>query len=171
MANETPPLQILAADTNVPLDLALGRDLVLDAVAAIRKRIPHRFILVPPTVAGELVTLAEHDASAEKRAAAARFFTEHRAWGFRLLSFVPLGDEFVHQVAARLRCQGLIDEAEVNDSPVLVEAAALNCSLLVTSDEHLRAVDYERLALEFRRFDLIAPVIATPREIVKKFFR
>src|SRR5947208_2320536 len=123
MAHEEQPPHVLAADTNVPLDLALGREIVLDAIAAIRRRIPGRFILVPPTVAGAL------------------------------------------------RQQGLIDEEEVNDSLVLVEAAALDCSMLLTSDEHLRSVDYERLVFELRRFDLNAPVIATPREIVKKFLR
>lgn len=170
MANEAQPPQILAADTNVPLDMALGRELVLDAVATVRRRIPNHFILVPPTVAGELVVLADEDPSTEKRAAAARFFAEHRAWGFRLISVVPLGDEFIHQVAATLRHHGLIDEAELNDSLLLVEAAALDCSLLLTSDEHLRTVDYEQLVLELRCFDLTAPVITTPREIVNKFF-
>lgn len=170
MANQAPP-QILAADTNVPLDMVLGRDLVLDAVATIRRRLPNRFILVPPTVANELVVMAEDDHSSAKRSAARKFFADHRAWGFRLVSFVPLGDEYVHKVAATLRHRGLIEEAEVNDALVLVETAALDCSLLLTSDEHLRAVDYERLVLELRRFDLTAPVITTPQEIVKKFFR
>ena len=171
MAHEKPPHHILAADTNVPLDMALGREIVRDAIAAIQRRIPSRFILVPPTVAGELAVMAEEDALPVKRAAAAKFFNEHRVWGFRLFSYVPLGDDFVHQVAGTLRQRGLIDEEEVNDSLVLVEAAALDCSMLLTSDEHLRSVNYERLVFELRRFDLNAPVIATPREIVKKFLR
>ncbi len=171
MAQREQPLRILAADTNVPLDMALGREVVLDAIAVIRRRIPNRCLLVPPTVAGELAAMADEDPLPAKRAAAARFFLEHRGWGFRLLSYVPLGDEFVYRVADSLRAKGLIDEDEVNDSIVLVEAAALDCSVLLTSDEHLRSVDYERLTFELRRFDLSAPVIATPREIVRKFFR
>ena len=37
--------------------------------------------------------------------------------------------------------------------------------------EHLRGIDFERLTLELQAFDVPAPVIATPREIVRKFFR
>ena len=41
----------------------------------------------------------------------------------------------------------------------------------VTSDTDLRGVDFARLTFELRHFDLNAPVIATPKEIVQKFFR
>jgi len=40
----------------------------------------------------------------------------------------------------------------------------------LTSDEHLREVDHERLTLVLNPFDLVPPVIASPREIVRKFF-
>jgi hypothetical protein len=35
----------------------------------------------------------------------------------------------------------------------------------------LRGIDFERLAFELHSFDLAAPVIASSREIVRKFFR
>ena len=54
---------------------------------------------------------------------------------------------------------------------VLAESALLSCSMLLTSDEHLRGIDFERLTLELQAFDVAAPVIATPSEIVRKFFR
>ena len=54
---------------------------------------------------------------------------------------------------------------------LLAEAAFLECALLVTSDAHLRGVDHELLTLVLNPFDLTPPVIATPREIVRKFFR
>ena len=38
-------------------------------------------------------------------------------------------------------------------------------------DEHLRAIDHEKLTLVLHPYQLLAPVIATPREIVQKFFR
>ena len=38
-------------------------------------------------------------------------------------------------------------------------------------DAHLRGVDFPRLTLLLRDFHVAAPVIATPREIVRKFFR
>jgi len=47
----------------------------------------------------------------------------------------------------------------------------LQCALLLTSDSHLRGVDHELLVLVLNPFDLTPPVIATPREIVRKFFR
>jgi hypothetical protein len=55
--------------------------------------------------------------------------------------------------------------------PVWAEAAALGCASLTGSDDHLRGVDHEKLARELAGFDLAAPVIATPREIVRRFFR
>jgi hypothetical protein len=41
----------------------------------------------------------------------------------------------------------------------------------LTSDEYLRGIDFERLTLELQAVDVTAPVIATPREIVQKFFQ
>jgi hypothetical protein len=41
----------------------------------------------------------------------------------------------------------------------------------LTSDEHLREIDFQRLSFELASFEVGAPVIATPREIVLKFFR
>jgi len=70
-----------------------------------------------------------------------------------------------------LASTSLIPDEEVNDSLVLAESALLSCSMLLTNDEHLRGIDFERLTLELQTFDATAPVIATPGEIVRKFFR
>ena len=48
----------------------------------------------------------------------------------------------------------------------LAEAALLNCAVLLTSDAHLRGLDFTRLAFELQACDAVAPIIATPREIV-----
>jgi predicted nucleic acid-binding protein len=162
--------RILAADTNVLLDLALERELVLDSVAAIRRAIPESSIVVPPTAAQELAFIARHAETPKKRAAA-RFFALHQSWKIRIIAHVVLGDDTVDEVAARLRTAGLIDDSEVNDSLILVEAASLGASILLTSDEHLRGLDFSRLKFELDRYHLNAPVIATPAEIVKKFLR
>ena len=52
----------------------------------------------------------------------------------------------------------------------MAEAALLEARLLLSSDEHLRDINFTRLSLELHNFDLTAPVIATPTEIVRKFF-
>jgi len=65
---------------------------------------------------------------------------------------------------------GLLPEEEVNDGMILAEAALLGCSILLTSDDHLRSMDFARLAFELQAFQAGVPVIATPREIVRKFF-
>ena len=93
-----------------------------------------------------------------------RFLRELRAWRFRFINVVPAGHGQVIRIADRLRGHGLIPAQEVNDS------ALLGCSMLLTSDEHLCGIDFERLTLELQAFDVAAPVIATPREIVRKFF-
>ena len=41
----------------------------------------------------------------------------------------------------------------------------------VTLATHLRGLDFQRLTLLLQDFDVAAPVIATAREIVRKFFR
>jgi hypothetical protein len=45
----------------------------------------------------------------------------------------------------------------------------MNCGILLTSAAHLRNIDHEMLTLVLNPFDLTAPVIATPREIARKF--
>ena len=52
----------------------------------------------------------------------------------------------------------------------LAEAALLEARLLLSSDEHLRGINFTRLNLELHNFDLAAPVIVTPAEVARKFF-
>jgi hypothetical protein len=53
------------------------------------------------------------------------------------------------------------------DTNVLLDLAAL----LLSSDQHLRNIDHERLMLVLSAFGLVPPVIASPLELVSKFFR
>jgi hypothetical protein len=46
-----------------------------------------------------------------------------------------------------------------------------SCGILLTSDEHLRGIDHQELIWVLNPHGLAPPVIATPREIVRKFFR
>ena len=54
---------------------------------------------------------------------------------------------------------------------ILAEAALLGCTVLLTSDSHLRGLDYARLTWELNACEVSVPAVATPREIVSKFFR
>ena len=163
--------RLVAVDTNVALDFAKGIEDVCDAIATIQNRIAGVELLLPPTVMGELANASVSSMDREVRTAAGMMLRQHREWGFRLVSFIPLGFDQVERIAERLRQQGLLPKEEVHDSVIVAEAAALGCALLTSSDAELAGMDYGKLTVELDRFDLTAPVIATPREIVRKFFR
>ena len=120
----TRPL-LAVADTNVPMDLARGRDDVIDVVALIRRRLSGRNLLIPPRVVRELAYLADFAEEAGVRDAAASFLRRHREWGCQLVPDVVLGDDFVERVARQIRPARLLPLAEVNDSVIIVEAAIL----------------------------------------------
>lgn len=163
--------QLIAGDANVAIDLAQENEWVLDALSTIRGRLPGCSLLVPPTVSEELAWLVDHAEAAKERDAARRFLRLHRTWGFELIRTLPLGNAYVERIADGLLQAALLPSTEANDARILAESAALGCFVLLTSDDHLRAVDFQRLGFELAAFDLTAPVIATPREIVRKFFR
>jgi len=163
--------QVLAADTNVCMDLAQGDDWVADALFTIRRRLPGCSLLVPPTVSEELAWLAVHAKEIPVRQAAQLFLRQHRTWGFQLVHAVPLGEDYVGKIAASLLQAGLLPPFEINDAVILAESSALGCSVLLTSDEHLRAIDFQLLSFELEPFEVSSPVIASPREIVRKFCR
>ena len=57
-----------------------------------------------------------------------------------------------------------------NDGLILAEAGLLGCAILLTGDAHLRGLDFQRASLVLKAFDVEMPIVATPREIVSKFF-
>ena len=75
------------------------------------------------------------------------------------------------RLAAEIRQRNLLPVGEVHDSLILAETAFLDCGILLTGDAHLRAVDHQTLTILLHRHKLAPLVIATPREIVRKFFR
>ena len=162
----------LAADTNLLLDLADRDEDVLDAVAVIDQRLPEADWLVSPSVLDELAFLSDSgDTPALRQSASRAFQNLQSGQRFRPLLDLPFPADYIKQVAAKIRHRQLVPGEEVHDSLVLAEAAFLECALLVTSDAHLRGVDHELLTLVLKPFDLTPPVIATPREIVRKFFK
>jgi hypothetical protein len=168
--NPSPPL-LVAADTNVPLDLVADRDLVWDALHVIRERLQSGPLVVPPTVARELAFIADSGDTARDRELARLFLRNHRELNCRLVNFVPLPESVIHSAASSIRGGGLLPASETNDSLILVESAALGAAILLTSDAHFCGLDFERLSLALQPFDLSPPVMAAPREIVRRFFR
>ena len=65
----------------------------------------------------------------------------------------------------------MLPETEVNDSFILAEAALLGCGLFVSSDSHFIALDFQHLTLELKASDVSVPAIASPQDIVHKFYR
>jgi hypothetical protein len=122
-------------------------------------------LILPPTVQNEIGHWARRG-SEPRRTLARQAIGLAAARGIRPASLLAVGHGIAEQVALLLRERGLLPESEVHDSLVLAESALLACSILLTGDEHLRAMDFLQLIFELQRFDL-----ATPREIVRKFFR
>lgn len=177
-ANEPPrsstamkPLR-LAVDTNVLLDFADSVDAVLDAFDLLDQRLPDKDMLVVPSVLEELAFLCDSGDTARVRESALRAIKvvqeQDRFRPFLELA-TPAG--LVEQLAREVRVRGLLPREEAHDSLILAQAAFLGCALLLTSDEHLRGIDHEHLTLVLHPYELVAPVIASPREIVRKFFR
>jgi len=163
--------QLVGVDANVLFDLADGVEDVVDALFVIRQRLRDARFVMPPTVQQELANWSFRGDTREKREAARQAIGVARARRIVPASLIAVSHGIAGRIALRLRQAGLLPEAEVHDSLILAESALLGCSMLLTSDEHLRAIDFERLAFELQSFDAIVPVVATPPEIVRKFFR
>jgi predicted nucleic acid-binding protein len=161
---------LVAVDTNFLLDLATPKDKAEDAVAIIRRRVQGVEIIALPTVLDELAFIAEKGDTASDRQLATRALKNLvRLWRFRPLDFIPVGHGIIDAIARKLRGEKLIPEHEVNDSYILAEAALANCTILVTSDEHIRGADATVLGLTLRSCDVNVVLIRTPAEIVRQF--
>ncbi|MEI6278656.1 MAG: DNA-binding protein [Verrucomicrobiae bacterium] len=163
---------LIAVDTNVPLDLAGGVEDVVDALAVIRQRIKSARLIAPPTVNLELAFLSQF---AEEEMVRANAQTALRSlaskWKIQPANLVPVGHGIVATIGSKLCADDLLPDEEHHDALILAESALLGCSFLLSSDAHLRGMDYQRLKLLLQDFHVAAPIVATPREIVRKFFR
>lgn len=160
---------LIAVDTNVLLDLADAVDDIVDAFQLIRDRIPTRQFVMPPTVAHELAHEATQAETSKLQARGRRAFREARQRDIRPVDLIAVRHGIAEEVGRRVRQAGLLPEEEINDGLLLGETALLRCAILLTTDSHLRGIPHEALTLELQALDLTAPVIATPRELVRKF--
>jgi predicted nucleic acid-binding protein len=165
------PPQFVAIDTNILFRLLDKDEPVLDAWQLIRSRIKRAEFVAPPTVLGEVADKVRPGNQPEIQERARRILTELRSrWNVTPVRLSGLQEALVNNAAEEARRLGLIPYEERNDARIIAEAAILNCILLVTSDSHLLAADYRRLSVLFRQLDLPAPVIASPEDLLRRFF-
>jgi rRNA-processing protein FCF1 len=161
---------LVAVDTNFLLDLATPKDKAGDTVEIFRRRVPGVEFVVLPTVLDELDFIAEHgDTQSDRKLARTAQEKLVRVWKFRPLDFIPVGHGIIGVVAQKLRAKNLIPEVEVNDSYIVAEAALAGCTILVSSDEHIRGADQILLNLTLKSCDVAAVLVRTPAEIVRQF--
>jgi len=166
-----PASPLVAVDANVVMDLGKESESVLDSLATIRERLRNCRIVLPPTAILELMHIARHGDTAKERNLALNGIAAARRFRIVPVNLMPVGHGIVERVAEKLRSEELLPASEVNDSQLVAESALLGAWLLLSSDEHLRGMDFARLTIELQSFDLTAPVIATPAEVVRKFFQ
>ncbi len=58
----------------------------------------------------------------------------------------------------------------MNDSLILAEAALVGATVLLSSDAHIKDLDYARLKLVLDGADAETPLVASPYKIVAQFF-
>ena len=163
---------LVAVDTNFPLLLARQDPDAIDALDLVRARVRPEEIIVPPTALAELFFQAEFDSSEEVRADARTALGNLRSvWRFRAATFDEMDRRNVLAAANALLARGLLPRTERNDAKIIAESAALRTMLLVSNDSHLLEIDHRWVMLTFQRFGLPMPLIVSPRDIVRKFFR
>ena len=167
---EAPASPLVAADANVLMDLGGESEIVIDALTTLRQRLRSPRIVIPPTAQQELVHIARHGDSLMERDQALAGIEAAQRWHIVPVNLMPVGHGIVDRIAERLRGRGLLPPPEVNDSLLVAESALLGAGLLLSSDKHLTGMDFERVSIALQEFDLSAPVIATPSEVVRKFF-
>jgi predicted nucleic acid-binding protein len=163
---------LVAIDTNFPLLLAKEDDTALEALNIILERMRPAEIIVPPTVQGELLHQAENDPARRQRALAEKALLQMRSrWHFHPADLNSAQEAIVGEAARKILFAGLLPAAEINDAIIIAESAVLNSILLVSNDSHMLKADHRRLGLLFRELDLPVPLMVSPREIVRKFYR
>ncbi len=179
------PIKRIALDANVLIDLAEENEIVLDCIQTIRQRILHHQLIAVSTVAEELMHQADQSEPRVRRAAI-KALKSFAAWKIDTLRS-PVDRGITEQIALRLRRKGLIPDEEINDSLIVAECALAGVELLVTNDAHLKDLDHNQLKLVLEESDvsairvvspfaeggieraLIAPVVSSPRNIVRQF--
>jgi len=163
---------LVAVDTNFPLMVVEEDDVALDALDVIHKRAGANEIVVTPTALDELFFQSECSTDEKLRELASRALVKLReGWCFRPAQITSTQEAIAAEAARRILVRRLLPPDESNDANIIAESAVLNAILLVSNDSHLLDADHRLLALIFREMDLPVPLIVSPRELVRKFYR
>lgn len=163
---------LVAVDTNILLRLAGEDDPTIDAVELLKRRLKPVQFIVPPTAMHELMAKSAKDNHPFLSQLSLKALRQLRGdWGFLPQGLNAVQEAIVNNAVLRLRDSGLLPYEERNDALVIAESAVLNCVLLVSRDSHLFDIDRDRLAYLFRQLDLPVPLIASPDDLLKKFYR
>jgi rRNA-processing protein FCF1 len=163
------PIEV-ALDTCVVLDLADEDEAVIGALQTIGKKIPDSQIIILPTVIQELTAIAKDGDTAADRALALKALKNIRApWKFIPVNCIPVGHGIVEETARKIRHAGLIPEEEVHDSFIVAEAGLRDVSLLLSSDAHIKDINYKDLKFLMDSCDLSCPLLVSPRKVVALF--
>jgi hypothetical protein len=143
-----------------------------DALTIVRERVKPAQILVPPTAVAELLFQSENESDYKQRELAKVALLNLRAeWKFHPATLNTADEARMLAAARRLLFKGVLPRQEWNDAKIVSESATLNSTLLVSNDSHLLEVDHRWLVIIFREFDLPVPLIASPRDLIHKFYR
>ncbi len=158
------PQKRLSLDTNVPLDLADGKDFVHDFRETFQNR--GYALVVPPTVVTEL-TLKARDAASEKQELAMNALRHLRDWGIQPYDLKSVGHGITEEFARRLIQRRLLPDDEFNDGVILAETALAGIPILATSDRHLFDMDETDLKIAFDERDLFQVSPRHPRLLLR----
>jgi predicted nucleic acid-binding protein len=163
---------LIAVDTNVLLDQAVGDADVLDALLTLTTRLKGTSFIVPPTVLEEL-GYQFVNGDDEQRQAAEIALIRMREWRYEPLNLAAYQKGIAEQISFKLRSLGPLPDEEENDGLIIAEAALLGCQLLLSSDHHMiEAQQHPRFrgVLEESEVDGDDIVIGSPRTIVRRFY-
>jgi rRNA-processing protein FCF1 len=163
------PIEV-ALDTCVILDLANDDEIVIGALQTIGKKVPDSQIVILPTVIQELAAISKYgDTAAEKALATKALKNIRGTWKFIPVNCIPVGHGIVEETARKIRGAGLIPEEEVHDSFIVAEAGLREISLLLSSDAHIKDINYKDLKFLMDSCDLSCPLLVSPRKVVALF--
>ncbi len=151
------------------MDLARRGEHVVDAIELIQRRLSGPAFLVLPTVIQELTFIAQQGDTAKERDEARHALRGIRRWDFHPMNFIPAGHAITDSIATKIRAVGLLPTQEVNDALFVAEAALAGCTLIISSDQHIRDIDQQRLNQLLKEADVSAVIISSPRKILREF--